>query len=1210
MHCTLPPHTPIHYLTGTSRLSRSTITVTLEGEGTLRAKLMAAPQQLAQEVLAYTRVPLSSAAHVGTFLVTARRLATVSDKAFPSPWDLAKVLSAVLRCTLQSDAVPDLRPIAALGLECCPVTVGPAVARLLQQPGLAVDCDSDADPSRIARELTDEGTEHVVVILSLLNAWHRWECLHAGADCSRWSCCSTYVEASILTLSRVGRPGAAALRLSPPPGSQGQYTACRLFSEYWVGNLFTRGCRGNPSEVVAYLDSRLSSGHGDGAEASACLAHGLRSPLLCAQWQALRAAVLQRCRLALRSLRPTWVAAVKDVLQGAFAQEPNLYAEHFYRPMALTAAGAEALCALLRQPDDSDAILAQCSADLLAVRRVGATLAIWAEEAAYGVAAPGEYEWCARPLAVLALQTGQHAQAAALLKTPDTDVGTGTADAATRAWVARLLAAENSVVVGSWPEGGALAGSQVPTWSAYVSAAAEHLSLCTALDVLVTSSDAFRLRAVCDICLRHVGEMSRDLLHDPLALPFLCRGLAHLVSVYVRAGDAPLARFYLSTLGMCVTRGPTRVGVLYLRCAMGRFARLLSRADAAMFKVPGPSTLAYWQDLAAVLPPLATEVLEEAVGRASPPIGTAFDARRAFFRPLTAVDTTVSTEAVRPFTVVTVQRHEEDVCVERQHHDGVTISSSVWRIPRGAASVSQLHRRALAVIAANGEQLVQQAVTSPVATAGAHSLRDVASPGSLSGVPSAADVGGGNPTSAKELWWAERFRLDHEMHSVVCLLEDLCAYARPLFCGELPASLSSSIRAHGDAFLALLPKALREEAAGAALHGALPSLLLGLPFLAPVAIRHAQAPSPKIATVQGEPYPVIAALYDPAHLGLETSVACTRCAAMVQEAADNLCLALEELFRTPQRATSAGPMEGCRKVTFETHREELSRLCVQVTVSVLGDWYGALKQGGLEPSGDGHVDLLLIPRGHVHLLVEDGLHAIPFEGMDVLRDVSASRIPSLSYVRNAHRVGAEGHPLTATTHLRHTYILMDSSAVKRPEAFHALLRENPLWSMDLVGEPSSTANGRSDSLILEDSPLLPRMLARGVTAFVYLGHKRGETHLSRGQLYDRSPASKFPLVLLMGCRSAQMFGCEGCDAYGMPWAFLHAGASAFVGCLWDVTDGEIDRLTRRFMKIGKRGGDLTVGEWLSAARRACKLPFLSGICTAMFGVNDCRDPVG
>lgn len=66
----------------------------------------------------------------------------------------------------------------------------------------------------------------------------------------------------------------------------------------------------------------------------------------------------------------------------------------------------------------------------------------------------------------------------------------------------------------------------------------------------------------------------------------------------------------------------------------------------------------------------------------------------------------------------------------------------------------------------------------------------------------------------------------------------------------------------------------------------------------------------------------------------------------------------------------------------------------------------------------------------------------------------------------------------------------------------------------------------------------------------------------------------------------------------------HPFSPALVGCLWDVTDGEIDRLYHALLKhlLGDNDQATPLPSLVAASRTACKLHWLTGTSTIVYGM--------
>jgi len=99
-------------------------------------------------------------------------------------------------------------------------------------------------------------------------------------------------------------------------------------------------------------------------------------------------------------------------------------------------------------------------------------------------------------------------------------------------------------------------------------------------------------------------------------------------------------------------------------------------------------------------------------------------------------------------------------------------------------------------------------------------------------------------------------------------------------------------------------------------------------------------------------------------------------------------------------------------------------------------------------------------------------------------------------------------------------------------------------------------------------------------------------------------------ALLMGCSSGMLVPQGRYDPTGVPLAYLLAGSPAVVANLWDVTDRDIDRFSRKLLEewLGDANGEgektkcVAMAGPIPAARGACRLPHLVGAAPVCFGL--------
>ncbi|VDK68995.1 unnamed protein product [Litomosoides sigmodontis] len=131
--------------------------------------------------------------------------------------------------------------------------------------------------------------------------------------------------------------------------------------------------------------------------------------------------------------------------------------------------------------------------------------------------------------------------------------------------------------------------------------------------------------------------------------------------------------------------------------------------------------------------------------------------------------------------------------------------------------------------------------------------------------------------------------------------------------------------------------------------------------------------------------------------------------------------------------------------------------------------------------------------------------------------------------------------------------------------------------------------------------------------FFYMGHGSGGRYFGRSTVLRSNIRA---VSLLMGCSSVRIT-CEGegLDGRGAIYDYTIAKCPCVVGCLWMVTDGEIDRVLLAvldfcFSEIQKTKGDKVkenspyrlLIDGIAHARTACKLKYLTGGAVVAYGL--------
>ncbi|KAG8347187.1 separase [Trypanosoma vivax] len=687
---------------------------------------------------------------------------------------------------------------------------------------------------------------------------------------------------------------------------------------------------------------------------------------------------------------------------------------------------------------------------------------------------------------------------------------------------------------------------------------------CTAGDVvriMATSRSITDLLPVGMAVLRGKKSFRQQLLSDKIAPLVLLDGLSILITLLVDEGDLPLARaFFPLLINLCI-RLPSQANLVMVLRAIGTFAHC--RADDSE----------EWGGVATALSPL----LPCRCKAQAPPymhtrtqiVGRTFTTRRSVFDALDS-HKSIPGSSVHPYCQVQVLfvGGKKGIRLKRassvphlEWEKELTIGEALTRLVNVMQDIEIKNRQHLDVVRKKEESL-------PTPLPSQHpqhcTLVDIESEicSARTGEGSAKCI-----ASERADWWERRRALDAALADVVKSLESDGVFGdwRLAMCGDPPRSSLAAVQKAATRLLEALDAPVEYEADVAI-------LLAGLPFMARRCIANDALP------------------FNPSH-AINPEV-CTQCNEVLHE----LSSALERALLDCNIAKPFGLLfTVCRDVCSLV----LSILCSTLSPTTQRNQSPPTQSYARSPD---HMNLFDVERTPVYLVLDSELHCLPFEAIDVLRYGSVARVPTASFVTS-----------------------FDSSRLDRSNSFnsrHEGVFNIPEDSVYCVVDPNGVMPKTAKRLVpvcqrsgwrvisggTLPSPLLHDLYASNAQLYIYVGHGKGEQLIHREELYERFPDYEhFPAVFLMGCSSARMEGGSTHDCYGMPYAFLHAGCPLLVGCLWHVTDGEIDRLTKRLLTLIASGGEdgrpLRVGEALRIARRACKLPFLTGYATVLYGMN-------
>lgn len=79
---------------------------------------------------------------------------------------------------------------------------------------------------------------------------------------------------------------------------------------------------------------------------------------------------------------------------------------------------------------------------------------------------------------------------------------------------------------------------------------------------------------------------------------------------------------------------------------------------------------------------------------------------------------------------------------------------------------------------------------------------------------------------------------------------------------------------------------------------------------------------------------------------------------------------------------------------------------------------------------------------------------------------------------------------------------------------------------------------------------------------MYMGHGAGSQYTTNREIYERQSGAA---AFLFGCSSVKMQQ-KTSEPCGLALTFLMSSCPAVFGCLWDVTDRDIDKCVERICK--------------------------------------------
>ncbi|PRP73418.1 hypothetical protein PROFUN_09648 [Planoprotostelium fungivorum] len=232
-----------------------------------------------------------------------------------------------------------------------------------------------------------------------------------------------------------------------------------------------------------------------------------------------------------------------------------------------------------------------------------------------------------------------------------------------------------------------------------------------------------------------------------------------------------------------------------------------------------------------------------------------------------------------------------------------------------------------------------------------------------------------------------------------------------------------------------------------------------------------------------------------------------------------------------------------------------------------------------------------LQRDPIILVLDKRVQSLPWESLDCLADTPLTRLPSLLFL-NKRRV-------TRVDPKRCYYLLNPGKDLPSTQKnFQETFEGQETWRGVTGVEPSGEEMKRG----LSDNQL-----------FLYLGHNGGEMYLPGEHIAKMDKPS--PVSLLLGCSSGRLKERGEFEPQGNVLHYLLNGCPAVVGCLWDVTDGDLDRFSGSLLYNWFSGDQPNLSEAVSGdplgplnvltstvSRSSCSMKYIVGSSPVVYGL--------
>ena len=235
------------------------------------------------------------------------------------------------------------------------------------------------------------------------------------------------------------------------------------------------------------------------------------------------------------------------------------------------------------------------------------------------------------------------------------------------------------------------------------------------------------------------------------------------------------------------------------------------------------------------------------------------------------------------------------------------------------------------------------------------------------------------------------------------------------------------------------------------------------------------------------------------------------------------------------------------------------------------------------------------------LVLDSKLQIIPIESIPTLRGKEVTRLPNFFFAfPKDFLLGKSETPLGREYFdVGSCYYMLDpnNNLKKTCQKLHDLFKQMEGWDGDIGYAPAQL-------------DLATKMSRKDI--FMYCGHDAGQQFINSNTIKtfkDKSGQYKLPIcTCLIGCSSVKHYLEGERDASSYSQSYMIRGSRCVVGNLWDVTDVDLDTITKSLVEqlkseiVKEDASRNSLVACVNRAKEYCKYPFINGAAMVCYGV--------